>query len=143
MRGALYYTTTQGTPSTTQGKYASVHYLQSLPQPGHVPFLDHATLSTIHTRGHNIKFILPHCSKDVYNHSFLPVALRGWNSLPQSVVDSETLNLFKTVSQVLFTYITPSCFSLAPCGLNFFVSAHFPFILFSGHHVSITSIDGS
>ena len=54
------------------------------------PLLDYATLSTIHTHGHNIKFILPHCRKDVYKPSFLPVALRGWNALTQS-----TLNLFK------------------------------------------------
>ncbi len=28
-----------GTPPVTQGKYVSVHYLQSLLQPGHVPFV--------------------------------------------------------------------------------------------------------
>ena len=59
----------------------------------------------------NIKFILPHCSKDVYKHSFMPVALWGWNALPQSVVEAEILNLF-----------FKSCFLL---------SAHFPSILFS------------
>ena len=59
------------------------------------PLLRYATLSTIHTQGHNIKFILPHCGKDVYKHSFLLVALRGWNALPQSAVEAQTLNLFK------------------------------------------------
>ena len=40
----------------------------------------------IHTRGHNLKLILPHCSKDVYKHSFWPVTLQGWNALPQAAV---------------------------------------------------------
>ncbi len=59
------------------------------------PLLDSATLQTVQTGGHNIKFILPHCSKDVYKHSFLSVALRGWNALPLSVVESATLTQFK------------------------------------------------
>ena len=34
-----------------------------------------------HAEYSNIKVILPHCSKDVFKHSFLPGALRGWNAL--------------------------------------------------------------
>ena len=49
----------------------------------------------VQTRGNNIKFILPHCSKDVFKHSFLPAALRGWNALPQSAVEATSLELFK------------------------------------------------
>ena len=41
------------------------------------PLLDYATPVTVQTWGNNIKFILPHCSKDVFKHSFLPAALRG------------------------------------------------------------------
>ena len=48
------------------------------------PLLDYATPVTVQTRGNNTKFILPHCSKDVFKHSFLPAALRGWNALPVS-----------------------------------------------------------
>ncbi len=59
------------------------------------PLLQYATPATIHTRGHNIKFILPHCSKDVYKHSFLPVVLRSWNALPQAAVEAATLDQFK------------------------------------------------
>ena len=59
------------------------------------PLLDYTTLSTILTGARDIKFILAHYSKDVYKHSFLPIALRGWNALPQSAVEAETLNLFK------------------------------------------------
>ncbi len=41
----------------------------------------------------NIKFILPHCSKDAYKHSFLPVTLRAWNALPQAAVETGGWNL--------------------------------------------------
>ena len=95
------------------------------------PLLDYTTLSTIHTRGHNIKFIQHHCSKDVYKHSFLPVALRGWNALPQSVVEAETLNLFKAslpgATDVLMLHYW---FYLAPCGW-IFVKCTFFFLWFS------------
>ena len=59
------------------------------------PLLDYATPVTVQTWGNNIKFILPHCSKDVFKHSFLPAALRGWNALPQSAVEATSLELFK------------------------------------------------
>ena len=59
------------------------------------PLSDYATPITVQTRGNNIKFILPHCSKDVFKHSFLPAALRGWNALPQSAVEATSLELFK------------------------------------------------
>ena len=48
------------------------------------PLLDYATPVTVQTQGNNTKFILPHCSKGVFKHSFLPAALRGWNALPVS-----------------------------------------------------------
>ena len=59
------------------------------------PLLDYATPVTVQTWGNNIKFILPHCSKDVFKHSFLPAALRGWNALSQSAVEATSLELFK------------------------------------------------
>ena len=59
------------------------------------PLLDYATPATVKTQSNNIKFILPHYSKDMFKHSFLPVALRGGNALPQSAVEATSLNLFK------------------------------------------------
>ena len=50
---------------------------------------------TVQTQRNNIKFILLHCSKAVFKHSFLPAALRGWNALPQSAVEATSLELFK------------------------------------------------
>ena len=59
------------------------------------PLLDYATPVTVQTRGNNTKFILPCCSKDVFKHSFLPAALRGWNALLQPAVEATSLELFK------------------------------------------------
>ena len=59
------------------------------------PLLDYATPFTVQTWGNNTKFILPHCSKDVFKHSFLPATLRGWNAFPQSTVEATSLELFK------------------------------------------------
>ena len=59
------------------------------------PLLDYATPMTVQTRGNNIKFILTHCTKDVFKHSLLPAALRGWNALPQSAMEATSLELFK------------------------------------------------
>ena len=59
------------------------------------PLLDYATPVTVQTWSNNIKFILPHCSKNMFKHSFLPAALRGWNALPQSAVEATSLELFK------------------------------------------------
>ena len=72
-----------------------MYYLQSLLQPGMFPLLGYATPVTVQTWGNNTKFILPHCSKDVFKHSFLPAALKGWNALPQSAVEATSLELFK------------------------------------------------
>ncbi len=44
------------------------------------PLLQYAIPATIHTWGHNLKFILPHCSRDVFKNSFLSVLLRAWNA---------------------------------------------------------------
>ena len=72
-----------------------VYYLQSPLQPSHISLV--RLYYTCHNpnRGNNIKFSLPHCSKDVFKHSFLPVVLRGWNVLPQLAVEAISLDLLK------------------------------------------------
>ena len=100
-----------------------------------IPLLDYATLSAIHTQGHNIKFILPHCSKNVYKHSFLPVALRSCNALLQSMVQVETLNPVQSQPSRCCALMSQraSCFYLAPCGFKFFAKCTFFFnFLFLG-----------
>ena len=67
------------------------------------PLLDYATPVTVQTQGNNTKFILSHCSKDVFKHSFLLAVLRCWNALPQSAVEATSLELFKAILPS-FTY---------------------------------------
>ena len=55
---------------TLQACRVNMHYLQSLPQPRHVPPVTICHSATIHTWGHSIKFILLYCSKDVYKTLF-------------------------------------------------------------------------
>ena len=47
------------------------------------------------TRGHNIKFLQPHCRTMVYQFSFFPSAIRKWNSLPTQLVSLPTLEGFR------------------------------------------------
>ena len=59
------------------------------------PLLDYASLATTCTCGHNIKFLVPHCNKDIYRYSFLPSTIRAWNALPLASVEALTLEQFK------------------------------------------------
>ena len=97
-------------------------------------------------RGNNIKFILPHCSKDVYKHSFLPIALRGWNALTQSSVEATSSDLFKASLPSVHTNVALNCFYHAPSGsfcCFFILNVRFSlFSVFCPSHL-IISIDGS
>ena len=99
------------------------------------PLLDYATPITVQTWGNNIKFILPHCSKDVFKHSFLPAALRGWNP-PSHQWRLHPWNCSRPASQVLHTNAAPNCFYPALSGC-FVVKCTFSLLFFfSAHHVS-------
>ena len=45
---------------------------------------------------HDYKFFNINATKDVYFYSFFPRTLRVWNKLPKDVVDSNSLEIFKT-----------------------------------------------
>ena len=95
----------------------------------------YATPVTVQTRGKNTKFILPHCSKDVFKHSFLSAALRGWNALPQSAVEATSLELFK--ASLLMPHRT--VFILHWVVAVFIVKCTFSLLcFFSAHHVSLS-----
>ena len=47
------------------------------------------------TRGNNRRFIQLQCLLDCYNNSFFPDAIRIWNSLPQQLIDSPNVELFR------------------------------------------------
>jgi len=47
------------------------------------------------TRGHNMRLLQPMTRTDSYLYSFFPSAIKIWNSLPQSVIDSNDIDQFK------------------------------------------------
>ena len=51
--------------------------------------------NTHYTRGHNKRFLTPITRIDSYKFSFFPSAIKIWNSLPQSVIDSSNIDQFK------------------------------------------------
>ena len=53
------------------------------------------TFATSQTRGHNKKLYKPRCAKGFRQHSFGIRSIDPWNSLPQNVIDSSTVNEFK------------------------------------------------
>ena len=97
------------------------------------PLLDYATPVTVQTRGNNTKFILPHYSKNVFKHSFLPAALRGWNTLPQSAVECPCIGIVQgqpprcyilMLHQTVFILHLVVVFVKCTFSLLFFFSAH-------------------
>ena len=43
-----------------------------------------------------MKYRIPFCRVDVYKHSFYPVAIRLWNTLPEDIIYSNSLRQFRT-----------------------------------------------
>ena len=74
------------------------------------PLLDYATPITVQTLGNNIKFILPHCSKDVFKQSFLPAALLPGMPSHSQQWRLHPWNCSRPASQVLHTNAAPNCF---------------------------------
>ena len=47
------------------------------------------------TRGNNRRFIQLQCHLNCYRNSFFPDVIRIWNSLPQQLIDSSNVDLFR------------------------------------------------
>lgn len=54
------------------------------------------TYSSSTTRGHSKKLYKPRCLKGFRQHSFCIRCIEPWNKLSQKIVDSETVNEFKS-----------------------------------------------
>ena len=104
--------------------------------------LGYTTPATFQTWGNNIKFILWHCSKDVFKHNFLPITLRGWNTLPHGQWRLHSWTCSRPASQVLHTNVTLNCLSYT----KWFIFVKYTFFLiiflFCPSRL-ILSIDGS
>ena len=60
------------------------------------PFCQFFTLSPVNsTRGHSAKVLKHRCSLDLRRFFFSERVIDRWNSLPQSVIDSSSINVFK------------------------------------------------
>jgi hypothetical protein len=69
--------------------YRIVNHLIDIPDSQLIP--SHTT-----TRGHSQRFFLPRTRTALLTGSFFPDTIRLWNSLPQKVVESPTLDVFKS-----------------------------------------------
>ena len=49
-----------------------------------------------HGGSHPFKFRLPRSNKDVYKFSYFPQTIKEWNKLPENVVNSDSVGLFKS-----------------------------------------------
>jgi hypothetical protein len=55
----------------------------------------HRSISEHSTRGHSMKLFKERSRLDIRKYSFSQRAVDDWNSLPQSVMDSTSVNMFK------------------------------------------------
>ena len=51
--------------------------------------------SRVSRHSHNQAYEIPKTGPDYYNFSFFPRTINDWNRLPQSVIDSKTIDSFK------------------------------------------------
>ena len=49
------------------------------------------------TRGHQLRFLLPPTRINSYHYSFFPSAIRQWNNLSESVINSSSVEHFKSL----------------------------------------------
>ena len=71
-----------------------IHVYQILRQPNH-PCKDLLSLSHTQLRGHQFKLLNQHSRLDCRKHFFTLRVCQPWNNLPETVVNSNTLELFK------------------------------------------------
>lgn len=59
-------------------------------------------------RNHLFKFHVPYASKDVFKFSFFPRIITDWNCLPETIVSSTSLEIFKQLYR-LSAVLNDSC----------------------------------
>jgi len=60
-----------------------------------IPAEHHLNRTSLRTRGHSLRFLVPHTRTTVYRTPFFPQTIRLWNQLPGSVVEADTLDSLK------------------------------------------------
>ncbi|KAH3883006.1 hypothetical protein DPMN_006954 [Dreissena polymorpha] len=56
----------------------------------------------VHTRGHANCYIVPLTTVNAYQFSFFPTGIRLWNGLPEQVVTSMSIDVFKAMMGELY-----------------------------------------
>ena len=69
----------------------------------------------ISRRGHSRSFCQLQTTKDYYKYSFFPLAIVQWNALPEEVVSSPNLDIFKAAVGKLQHPFTITLFHLLSC----------------------------
>ena len=70
-------------------------HVDSMPKPPWCTALYFHHTGT-HTRGHASRFLQPFTTVNSYRDSFFPSGIRLWNSLPVSLIDAPSLEVFQT-----------------------------------------------
>ena len=60
-----------------------------------IPAEHHLNRTALWTRGHSLRYLVPHTRTTVYRTSFFPQTIRLWNQLSGSVVEADTLDSLK------------------------------------------------
>jgi hypothetical protein len=74
-----------------------------------IPAEQHLNQSSLRTRDHHLRFLVPHTRTTVCRTFFFPRAIKLWNQLPARVMGANTLDSFKSQ---LFRTKTDSLLSL-------------------------------
>jgi hypothetical protein len=61
-----------------------------------IPAMSYLQPTSLRTRGHALRFLVPHTRMRVYKTSFFPKAIWLWNKLPAEAVEAKTLDSFTT-----------------------------------------------
>ena len=61
-----------------------------------IPIVPYFHPTGAHTRGHASRFLQPFTTVNSYRDSFFPSGIRLWNSLPVSLIDAPSLEVFQT-----------------------------------------------
>jgi hypothetical protein len=77
--------------------YKILHGLVAVPS-------DHLQTSTSVIRGHNKRLVVPHTRTQILQSSFFPDTIRIWNNLPRDVINSDSLDSFRTAILKTLTY---------------------------------------
>ena len=70
--------------------YKSIHHLSTPPIPSHYILTNRQTRYY-----HDLHYIIPSMRTNAYKYSYFPRTIKEWNSLPITIIESDSLHLFQ------------------------------------------------